>query len=348
MRQLLSILLIGSILLFLFGCSYSDEIPHIEYKKGDCWVCNFRNGNFPGKTFYKDKIYCSSLEISSGKPNYFYCLNLKTGKVDWASMVDSWVGESPIVTDSFIYYSSYLGDLYKFDLNGNQVWKAKAPGSYAAHSLNVHNNNLLVNTVTDGIFEYDCQSGQVVSHMGASSLGAPLPVFYKDLAVFAGLNADTPYVNEGTGAICKRSGNKEVIWKKDLGNISGYKLFTNSGRLYFFESWKLNCLDITTGAQIWQSDSLKKYGGMVLNPHLVFNNGLVMYSDTDMDQWIEFNGQDGSVLGVSDYLKLLSENKLKVRRFQYQVADTKNNSTYFVMVTDSLDYGRAFSIEIRE
>jgi outer membrane protein assembly factor BamB len=349
--QTLQKILPVTITLFVLSCNNDDDIS-IEYKKGECWVEHFRNNSFPSKAFFKDKIYCSSIEIGSGKQNYLYCLNLNTGKVDWSAKVDSYAAFPPIVNDSFIYFCSYLGNIYKFDSKGNQVWHAKLRGSYAGHSLNILNNNLLVATVTDGIFEYDCQSGQVVSHIGARSLGAPLPVFYKDLVVFAGLNTDTATVNTGTGAICKRPDDNGEIWKKDLGEVSGDKLFTNSGRLYFFSKWKLNCLDITTGALIWRSESVFKHNIQLLDPHLVFNNNLVMYYDADLDRWIEFNNEDGRVMGMTNYLQLLRENKLKVQHFQYEVADAKNNSKYLVLVTDSLDtpadYALTFNIEVKK
>src|SRR4051812_21415997 len=96
------------ILIFLFvfiaGCISDDTPPNIEFVKGEFWLDKFRNNSFPSKAYVDDKIYCTA--ILSGydhKPYYLYCLNLKTGKVDWASPVQNWASQPPIVTDSFIY-----------------------------------------------------------------------------------------------------------------------------------------------------------------------------------------------------------------------------------------------------
>jgi outer membrane protein assembly factor BamB len=96
--------------LFFFGCRSNNDIVSIQYKRGDRWVDSFRNSDFPSKSLYKDKVYCSSLFVGDGNRNRLYCLDLKTGKVDWASLVDDWAAQPPIVSDSFIYYCSYVGD----------------------------------------------------------------------------------------------------------------------------------------------------------------------------------------------------------------------------------------------
>ncbi|MDO6433159.1 PQQ-binding-like beta-propeller repeat protein [Flavitalea sp. BT771] len=343
------------IVLFFFGCRYNGNIVSIEYKKGDWWVDNFRNGNFPSKTISKDKIYCSSLEIGSGKPNHFYCLDLKTGKVEWATLVDSWAAMPAIVTDSFIYYCSYVGDIYKFDTQGNQIWKSKLQNPYGGHSLNSINNNLLVATVTNGVFEYDAQSGKIVSHIGANTLGVPLPVFYKDISVFAGLKIDKDSSIRGAHAVCKRPNTNEALWQKNIGEIPSDKIFANSGKLYFFDSsGTLNCLDITTGILIWRSDSLSNYKGdsEVLHPHLVFNRDEILFYDTDLSRIIEFNSQNGKILRASDYEKLLREQKLKVVKSQYQILGADNHTRYFVSVTDSLEApdgnAKTFNINIKK
>lgn len=94
----------------LISChSGEGELPPIRYTKGDLWVSNFRNRNFPSKTLADDKIYCSSLEISDSVSELLYCLDLKTGIVNWTAEVANWASDPPIVGDSFIYYSSFVG-----------------------------------------------------------------------------------------------------------------------------------------------------------------------------------------------------------------------------------------------
>ena len=342
--------------LFFYSCYSRNDIVSITYNKGDWWVENFRDGNFPAKAFWRDKIYCSSIEIGSGKSNYLYCLNMKTGRVDWAAKVDNWAAIPPIVNDSLIYFCSYTGDIYRFDpRDGKQIWKAKLESPYSGHCLNVFNNNLLVGTVTNGIFEYDRNAGNKVSHIGPTSLGMPLPVFYNGLVLFAGINNDTTNPGRGGYCVCKRASDGEELWRRDIGEISGDKIIADSSILYFFDlSARLRCLDITTGATIWRSDSAENYRGgrYALDPHLVFSKNEILNYDTFLDTIFEYDKSNGKYLGVSTYQQLLSEHKMRVNNYYYAVTDKNSHSGYLITLTDSLqppsDYGKAFTIKIQK
>jgi outer membrane protein assembly factor BamB len=341
--------------LFFYGCYSRTDIVIFEYKKGDWWVENFRDGNFTAKAFWRDKIYCSSIDIGNGRSNQFYCLNLKTGRVDWAAAVGNWASQPPIVNDSFIYYCSYTGDIYRFEPEeGKQIWKTKLESPYGGHCLNVFNNNLLVGTVTNGLFEYDCHTGTKASHIGATSLGMPLPVFYDGLVLFAGINNDTTNPGRGGYSVCKRAADGEELWRRDIGRISGDKIIADSGRLYFFDdSARLRGLDIMTGMKIWRSDSAENYRGgrYASDPHLVFFKNEIINFDTFLDTVFEFDKSNGNFLGLSTYQKLLSEYKIQVHKYYYTVADSNNHSKYLITVTDSLeipdDYAKTFHIKIQ-
>lgn len=338
------------ITLLLCGCRYDYSRESVAYKSGDYWVETFRNNSFPSKSYVNDNIYCSSLEISSGKPNYFYCLNLKTGRVNWASVVGSWSCQPAIVTDSFIYYCSYLGDIHKFDATGIQEWKSKLPSSYSGHSLNSFNNNLFVATVTDGIYEYDLRSGSIVSHIGPNSMGMPLPVFYKNLVLFGGINSNTSKWDHSHNFICQNLTTQKTEWHRTIGEVSGGKIFVHSGRFYIFNGrFGLSCYDITTGSPIWQSDSPRDYRHP-LDPHLVFINDEIIYYDTDIDKMVVFDNITGKFLGPTTYQQLLQQGRMQVSKHSYTVRNPEGGWEANIIVTDSLespaDYPGTFNLRI--
>ncbi|MGN7723980.1 outer membrane protein assembly factor BamB family protein [Chitinophaga sp. 22620] len=331
------ITLLFVMLFSLIGCYgyLQDGPPYIRYAKGDRWVSNFRNENFPAKTFIDDKLYCSSLEIATDSSNLLYCLDLKTGIVDWTAKVSNWAGSPPIVKDSFIYFSSYVGDIYRFDKNGNKIWEQRAQSAFAGHSLNPLNNNLIVHTVSDGSYELAFSNGEVINHFGKTSLGSSMPVFYNRYMIQAGIKEDTTLVGEGKMVRCIDYLDKQKVWEYEMGeNIKS--VFENDGKIYFIsKGFIMHAIDINTGARIWQSDSLQQGSGYYpSSPKLVFDQGKIVFMNGNLNNLTVLDEATGKLITKGTYHDILKMQLVLPVNHIYKVkADDK--SYYTVCVSDS-------------
>jgi outer membrane protein assembly factor BamB len=311
-------------LIFLQSCT-DDSPTHIQYAKGDFWVKDFRTNSYPSKAFKDDKIYCSSLVIGGDSSNYLYCLNLLTGKVDWASKVKSWATFAPIVCDSFIYYCGYLGNIYRFDKNGNQIWYKQLDGSYAGHCLNTFNNNLIVKTVDNGLSEFDAATGKVVDSVGKGRMRVSLPVFLNDTVFQTGVR-DT--------ITCTKASTNKIIWKIKTGtNVS--RLFIAQNRLYYFDdSQSLHCINVENGNQFWQSEKI--FDRDPLSPHLLVENGKIFCYFTSLTNILVLDLENGKLLEHTSLENLQKQNYLLPVTKDYKVADA-NKILYTITVENSFD-----------
>lgn len=313
-----------------------DEPPYIRYTKGDLWVNKWRNNSFPSKTFVDDKIYCSSIEPGgSDSSNLLYCLNLKTGVVDWTAAVHHWAGMPPIVGDSFIYFCSYLGDIYKFDKQGNKIWEQQAESVYRGHYFNPLNNNLIIHTVTNGIYEHAFSDGAIVNHFASHSLGSSSPVFYEGYIIQAGIKDDTTVVGIGKMLRCIDYATKKSKWEYDMGEDID-KLFVNKGRVYFVsKDLRMHCIDIVAGTQLWQSKPLDRQAYFGLGDNMVFDQGKVICWGHDMSRFLVLDEETG-VGGIkTSYQEVLDMHLMKPRNYKYVI--TTGEEQYTVRVSDSLE-----------
>lgn len=322
------------------GCYWGleDSPPNIRYVKGDQWVSNFRNGNFPAKAYVDDKIYCSSLEIGTDSSNLFYCLDLKTGIVNWAIPVAQWASSPPIVGDSFIYFSTYTGKrIYRFDKKGNKIWEQEAPSVFAGHTLNPLNNNLIVHTVTNGSYELALSNGEVVNHFAKASLGSSMPVFYEQYMVQSGVKEDTTIIRNGTLLRCIDYTNKKKVWEHDMGdNVD--PVFMHDGKVYLISKGHImQAVDIKTGTKLWQSDTLDGSAGFYpTSPEMIFDQGKIIYYDISLHDMTILEEATGKVLNKGDYQHILKQGLMLPANHFYQIP-ADNKSYYTVRVTDSLE-----------
>ncbi len=327
-----------SILTYFQSC-IDDSPTDIQYSKGDFWLDDFRNNSYPSKAFKDDKIYCSSLVIAGDSSNYLYALNLKTGIVDWATQVKSWASQPPIIGDSFIYYCSYVGDIYKFDKNGNQVWLSEFNTTYGGHCINPLNNNLIVSTVAWGLREIDFKTGKIVDSIGHGKGNVPMPLFQND----------TIYQVIIDTLFCRKNAASSVLWKKKTGaNIS--RLFINQNRLYYFDDTKsLNCIDTETGNLVWQSEAV--FDADPLFPGLLIEQGRIICYYTNLDDMFLLDPENGKLLERETYENLQKRNFLIPEVKQYKVLkDSKYQ--YNIKIKNSLfgleDFRNSFDVLIQK
>jgi|JI9StandDraft_1071089.scaffolds.fasta_scaffold30158_2 outer membrane protein assembly factor BamB len=284
---------------FFIACRNDNPVP-VYYQKGDFWPEKFRSNGLPGKVLFKDKLYCSTIEIDGDHPNYLYCLDLKTGLVDWTARVKNWASAPPVITDSFIYYCSFVGDLYKFDKKGKQLWYRQADGPYGIHTMDPLNNHLFVRTVSNGVFEYDNKTGDSLAHYG-NGLGATLPVFDSSYMLIGDIKEDgVAYL------VCYDLKTRKPVWKIP-GETGTRRLFTDNHRVYYTDKDQaVCCRNIPDGELVWKTDSLSETGNMLqsLDPIMVFEPNSLFYSEGITKTVFEFNKSNGEKTGKYTFSQL--------------------------------------------
>lgn len=326
-------------LTLLTGCSSSGDNPvDIHYTKGDFWVANFRNNSFPSKAFVGDKIYCSSL-TSSDTTDYFYCLNLKTGRVDWVVPVKKWASQPPIICDSVIYYFSYVGDIYKFDMDGKQLWYSQFPSTYGGHRINPINNNLLVGTVAYGLREVDKNDGKVINSIGKGIMDVTFPLFLQD----------TSFIVIGDTLFAGRSLTSSNIWKRKTGP-SVDRIFLKDKVLYYIDnSQRLYAVNAITGEMIWKTEPV--FPMQPFSPHLEFERGMILCYFTDLNNIFIIDQLNGRIEGKKSYDELNKDNYLLPSINQY-VVTSDTNEQYDIKVMNTLfgpdDFEDQFDVVVGE
>lgn len=158
MKKVSSILLI--ILATLLSCIDSKQEPN--YKVGDYWVDKFDRSGLQNSVITDDLLFANTIKLRKGQ-DYLYCFNLSDGKVKWRSKVDAYATQPIAISGDQLFYVSFLGEIYSFSKEGKTLWTNKLGSSYGGHKVNNKNGNLLVETVTQGIYEYDKESGKKIN-----------------------------------------------------------------------------------------------------------------------------------------------------------------------------------------
>lgn len=281
---------------------------------GDYWIQDYFSGSFPSKTFSDDKVYCSSINSNTlsgngaikGLPNYLYCFNLKTGKVDWRYEVEAFATAPPIILDTLIYFSTFTGDLHCLTRDGKLKWKRMADGSFTNHSFNPFNNNLYVSTVENGIFEYDAITGEQIKNYGKSNwfvFGSTFPIIVDSLIVYS---YDKPFEKKSKSSqiICVDYGG-DIRWKKSFGEIEF--VLENKKKLFFVDDDNFYCLDFYTGETLWSIKNDRNW-----EERIGFSNDIVFLS----------NGASIAAFDINSSRKIKTDPKNTVK--SYSVIINKN------------------------
>lgn len=247
------------ILLFMItnACTTSERKKiNFVLAPGDFWIEDFSSGNFPGKAYHDDKVYCTSINSRSSKlKNYCYCLNLRTGKVDWRHEIENYASRPPLVIDSTIYLVTYTGFIHCLSVNGEMKWHKRLGGAYSSHCINPHNNNLFVSTVSNGVFEYEYASGSEIRHYGDTTLGVTLPIIVDSLFIYA--QQDKASQEKFRSQIICSTLSGDTVWSELFGEIDQIYYFQN--RLFFVDDNNLNCIDLLTGKTLWTRKNIRNW-----------------------------------------------------------------------------------------
>lgn len=240
----------------LSGCLLSEheEPKVIVLRPGDFWVESFDAANLSSCAFVNDKIYCSSANRSNDLPDYLYCLDLRTGKVDWRHEIEAYATRPPIVLDTMLYFSTYLGNIHCLTPEGKVKWMKRHSMSFADYGLNPVNNNLFCSSVAGALFEYDANTGNEVDTIGYGdgTMGTTLPVFDGKHKLYASFIPR----NEKSELSCMYD-NGRAAWKRMFGQIE--RLYAANGYLFFVDDKNFWCLKITDGKTMWSQPNTRNW-----------------------------------------------------------------------------------------
>lgn len=241
----------------------SVEIEVVKpLQKNDYWIKNFKKSKLNTANFvYKNnKIYASTIEFGNLQ-NYFYCFDLITGKVLWAQQVSNNASFNPIVLDDIIYYVTYVGDRYAFDILGNKIWERNFQNSpdvslsLNGMTYNTLNHNLILTGIFDGIFEFNKVNGDKVNHIipsDSAMIKMPKPVFIDRNIYFANECYESlkksSHKIEYNSITCQDYFTNEIKWSKP---IKVEMLYSNLGNIYANSKDTLYCLNGKTGDIKW-------------------------------------------------------------------------------------------------
>lgn len=127
--------------------SYDPSVPYPLFNSGDFWLDSFNQGGLQNARVYGDRLYCNTIDV--GGNNYLYCLNLKTGTVNWRSMVSAYATQSITKINDTIIYCSYLGHIHAYNIIGEALWDEQYSRPYAGHWVDTTDNKIKIKTVSD-------------------------------------------------------------------------------------------------------------------------------------------------------------------------------------------------------
>jgi len=175
--------------------------------------------------FYKGKVY-----IGNWNSN-FYCVDAKTGKIQWKYKAEMPIKTSASVSNDQIYIvlqnKFYRDELHCIDLDGNLIWKYE----------------------TSKIPEGSCPP--VMSDQFVTSS----PMIYKNKVYFGSEDKKVYCIDCKTGELIWDFKTKETEWMMKY-RTGEDRIISTLGAAYnmvYFGSWNstIYCLDADTGSEIW-------------------------------------------------------------------------------------------------
>ncbi len=258
--------ILGVILIILCSCEWKHDPskPYPNLSVGEYWIHKFDQRGLQNARVSLDRLFCNTINIAKGQ-NYLYCLSLKNGKVLWKVPVEAYASQPVEIYDNEIFFSTYVGHIYKISIDGNVLWKTKFPSCYSGHQVNPINGNLIVNSVVNGAFEFDNKTGMEIYHYhfknksGVCSLTEP--IIYQDQIIFGDIDVDSTSSQKGFIGLEYKS--KRPLWKCILDeNLHGDRDFglLNIKNYLFVQSLngELFCIDIEQKSKLWSKKITNK------------------------------------------------------------------------------------------
>jgi outer membrane protein assembly factor BamB len=301
MKYIFSLFLI----LLLFGCGDLFRPHDINFKKGDNWIDSLYNlsefRDIQHFVLKDNKLYCNTIRF--GYPCSFYCLNLTTGKVDWVNQIKAYCAFESIALDDVIYCTTYVNNIYAYDLNGNLMWENEGSFGSTPPSFNALNHNLIY-----GNCEYDKLTGKVVNRLGSYIS----PVFYEENIVVA--KSILTKGDKGENLICSNYKTKKKVWGRKLF-AERHNLTLEGNSIYCVDSiMNLHKIDCENGKDIWvfnleQSQSNEQK--LFLGETMVDSNKIFFSTNLQNDTCLMLDAQTGKIEGMMNLIDIQKLGYLK-------------------------------------
>jgi len=329
MKKKSSILKLVIFGLLLQGCNwrFDPSVPYPNLEVGEYWIDKFDQRGLQNAKIIADRLFCNTINISEGQ-NYLYCLSLNTGKVIWKIPVEAYASQSIELFGDEIYFSTYVGDIYKISVDGKVLWKTEFLSSYAGHNVNPQNGNLIVNSVVDGAYEFDSKTGEQIHHYRFKSKSGIChltePLFYQNQIIFG--NVESNSVSGQEGFIGIEQASKTILWHCGLSKMvfrdKELGLFIiNNYILTVDMSSTLHCIDAKTGKELW-------YKNIIDNGT---NNNWVFLFKAEEDKLVYYKG---ATIALDIKTGNQVEYKENALHLEFQV--TKEKEVYKIVIDDTI------------
>jgi len=270
--------LILQILTLLIVCSCNQEFkhnpsePYPELRKGEYWIDKFDQRGLQNAVSFEDRLYVNTINISEGD-DFIYCLNLEDGKVQWKYKVKTYASQPVSITKNRIYYCTYIGDIYAFTKEGKLLWINKLKSSYGGHRINQLNNNLIVRSVSNGLYEFDSSSGELIKHYEKGK-GSTLPIIVNNKMIYSIYEYRS---NPNNLLKCIDYKTKQLDWEISTDTQLEKIILTKEGIIAHDRFSGIYCFDSTNGKIKWSQKFKRKGFNSSINCSLV-NNELISYN----------------------------------------------------------------------
>lgn len=312
------------ILTLFIVCSCNQEFKHNPTKPypelgiGEYWIDIFDQRGLQNAIVFDNKLYVNTINISKGD-NFIYCLNLENGKVLWRHKVKAYASQPVAVNENMIYFSTYLGNIYAFTLDGTFLWTTKLKSTYGGHTINQINNNLIVRSVSNGIYEFDASSGQLVNHYEKRK-GNTLPSFVGDKMTYS--------THEFKGIAnnllkCLDYKTRQVNWEISM-DTQITKVISTKDKIIAHDRFSgIYCFDLMTGKTKWSKKFDSREGNSGISLYMI-NDELVWYRAYDEQGFLDIVSGE-KVAFKFDELKQKYDVKMQDKSYQIEVNELLNS-----------------------
>ena len=297
-------------------CSCNQEFkhnpsePYPEFAIGEYWIDKFDQRGLQNAVTFNHKLYVNTINISKGD-DFIYCLNLENGKVLWKYKVKTHASQPISVNENRIYFCTYVGDIYAFTKEGKLLWTKKLESSYGGYTINPINNNLIVRSVSNGIYEFDSLSGELIQHYEKGK-GNTLPIIVQNKMIYSTHEYKD---NKNNLLKCLNYKTKKIHWEISTDNQLEKLISTEGGIIAHDRFLGIYCFNTTDGKMKWSQKFERKEYNSSVSCSLV-NDTIISYGAHNEKGYINIkNGQK-----VEFTLDKLKKNyKMKKDKESYQI-----------------------------
>jgi outer membrane protein assembly factor BamB len=261
----------------------------------------------------------------SAEVGKLYCLNAKTGAIQWDFNANGSVFSAPVIDNSKVYFVSadsnnYSGEMYCLNLEtGSEVWSIPMMSGFATPAiqdsmiyvitLNPENYNgrLQCLDAADGSEIWNHTTGYIDFSMYTAPALAEGKVFFSSVDVTSGIHCKMTCLNQSTGQLLwatKMSAEMNFGYALSSPVITEQKAYMISAATKGTEEFwcELSCLDTSNGSILWNYTMRENTKDEMSFAHPAVAYGNVYFTAMEANYLYGklycFNGENGSVQWV--------------------------------------------------